>query len=60
MCISDLHYFHYDCVRNKYGNNLRLLVTKSDSLIYEINTKNICEYFSKNKRCLLLVIIHQF
>ena len=60
MCISDLHDFHYDCVRNKYGNNLRLLVTESDSLIYEINAKNICEYFSKNKRCLFLVIIHQF
>ena len=34
---------------NKYGNNSRLLFTDTDSLIYEIKTEDVYEYFSKDK-----------
>ena len=51
--------FHYDYVRNKYGNNSRLLLTDSDSLIYKIKTNNVYECFSKAKKCLILVSTHE-
>ena len=34
---------------NKYGKNSRLLFTDTDSLIYEIKTEDVYEYFSKDK-----------
>ena len=34
---------------NKYGNNSRLLFTATDSLIYEIKTEDVYEYFGKDK-----------
>ena len=40
--------FHYDQIKNKYGNNLRLLFTDFDSLIYEY----VFEGFSKGKKML--------
>ena len=55
MCILDLskvlkYKFHYDYMKNKYGNNSRLLFTVTDSLMYEIKTEHVCEDFSKDKK----------
>ena len=44
-----MYEFHYDCIKNKYGNKSRLLLTYTDSLIYEIKTKDVYGDFSKNK-----------
>ena len=54
LCILDLkkvlmYEFHYDCIKNKYGNNARLLFTENDNLMYEIKTEDIYEDFSKDK-----------
>ena len=43
MCMLDLskvlmHEFHYDYIKNKYGNSSRLLPTDTDSLMYKIKT----------------------
>ena len=43
-----MYEFNYDTIRNKYGNNWRLLFTVTDSLMYEIKTENVCEDFSKD------------
>ena len=54
MCILELskvlmYEFHYDYIKNKYGNNSRLLLTGTDSLIYEIKTEDVCKDFSNDK-----------
>ena len=54
MCILELskvlmYEFHYDYIKNKYGNNSRLLLTDADSLIYEIKTEDVCKDFSNDK-----------
>ena len=54
MCILDLSKvllfeFHYNYIKNKYGNNSRLLFTDTNSLMYEIETKDVYKDFSKNK-----------
>ena len=54
MCISELskvlmYEFHYDYIKNKYGNNLKPLFTDTDSLMYEIKTEDVYEDFSSNK-----------
>ena len=46
MCILDfskalMYELHCDYVKNKYGNNSRLLFTDSDSLMYEIKTEHV-------------------
>ena len=48
MCILDLskvimYEFHYHYITNKYGNNSKLLLNDTDSLMYKIKTKNIYE-----------------
>ena len=64
MCILELRKvlmceFHYDYIKNKYGNNSRLLLTDPDRLMYEIKTGDTYEKFSKIKKCLTRVIIQQ-
>ena len=54
MCILDLNQallyeFHYYCIKNKYGNNSRLLFIETDSLMYEIKMEDVYEDFSKDK-----------
>ena len=54
MCILDLgkvlmYEFHYDYIKNNYGNNSRLLFTDIDNLMYEIKTEDVYEDFSKDK-----------
>ena len=54
MCIFELsevlmHEFHYDYIKNKYGNNSRLLFTDTDSLMYEIKTEDVYKDFSSDK-----------
>ena len=46
MCMLDLskvlmYEFHYDYIKNKYGNNSRLLFTSKNSFMYEIKTEDL-------------------
>ena len=47
-----MYEFHYNYIKNKYGNNSRLLFTDSDSLMYEIKTGDTYEDFNKEKKML--------
>ena len=54
MCISDLsnvlmYKFHYEYIKNKYGNNSRLLFIGTDSLMFETKTNDTYEDLSKDK-----------
>ena len=54
MCILELskvlmYELHYDYLKNKYSNNSRLLITDTDSLMYEIKTEDVYEDFSSDK-----------
>ena len=54
MCILDLskvliYEFHYDYIKNKYGNNSRLLFTDTDSLVQKIKKQDVFKNFSKAK-----------
>ena len=44
-----MYKFHYDYIKNKYGNKSKLLFTDTDRLIYEIKTEDVYEDFSSNK-----------
>ena len=64
MCILELskvlmYEFHYDYIKNKYGNNSRLLFTDIDSSMYEISMmlKISMKNLATIKKCLTLVII---
>ena len=53
VCILDLnkvlrYEFHYEYIKNKYGNDSRLLLINTDSLMYEI-TEDFSEDFSKDR-----------
>ena len=54
MCLLQLskvlmYEFHYGYIKNKYGNNWKLLFTGTDSLIYEIKSQDVYEDCSSNK-----------
>ena len=54
ICILELskvlmYELHFDYIKNKYGNNSELLSTETDSLMYEIKTKDVYENFSNDK-----------
>ena len=44
-----MYKFHYDYIKNKYGNNAGLLFRDTDSLTYEIKSEDLYEDFSNNK-----------
>ena len=46
-----MYEFHYYYLNNKYDNS-RLLFTDTGSLMYEIKTENVYEYFSKDREIL--------
>ena len=53
MCILDLskvlmYKFHFDYIKNKYGNSSKLLFTDTDSMRYEIKTEYFYQDFSKD------------
>ena len=44
-----MYEFHYDHIKNKYGNKWRLFFTDTDSLMYQFETENVYDNFSQNK-----------
>ena len=54
MCTFELskvlmYEFHHDYIKNKYGNNSRLLFTATDGLMYEIKTEDVYKDFTSDK-----------
>ena len=54
MCILELskvlmYEFHFDYIKNTFGNSSRLLFPDTDSLMYEIKIEDIYDVFSTNK-----------
>ena len=45
-----MYKFHYDYIKNKYGNKSRLLFTDTDRLMCEIKTEAVYKDFSNDKR----------
>ena len=44
-----MYQFHYDYIKNKYGNKSRLSFIETDKLTYEIKNEDVYEDFSNGK-----------
>ena len=47
-----IYEFHYDCIKNEYGNKSKLIFTETDiyrNLMYEIKTEDVHDNFRSNK-----------
>ena len=44
-----MYKLHFDYIKNKCGNNSRLLFSDNDTLMYKIKTEDKYEYFTKDK-----------
>ena len=44
-----MYKFHYETMEPKYGDNLQLLMTDTDSLLYEIKTEDVYKDLYENK-----------
>lgn len=42
-----MFYFHYNYIREKYGDKAELFFTDTDSLMYEIQTKDFIRIYQK-------------
>ena len=55
MCILDLsktlmYDFHYNYIKSRYNNKAKLLFTDTDSLCYEIKTRDVCKELWEDKQ----------
>ena len=55
MCILDLsktllYDFHYNCIKSRYNNKAKLLFTDTDSLWYEIETRDVYKELWEDKQ----------
>ena len=55
MCILDLsktlmYYFHYNYIKSRYNNKAKLLFTDTDSLCYEIETREVYKELWEDKQ----------
>ena len=41
--------FHYDNIKNKYGDKSEMLLTATDGLMYKTKTENVYEDLYKDK-----------
>ena len=58
MCVLDLskvfmQEFHHNYMKNKNCNKRRLLFTDTNSLMYDVETEDVFEDFSKDKERLI-------
>ena len=45
-----MYEFHYDYIKNSYGNKSKLLFTDTDIWMYEIKTEEVYQEFSIDKK----------
>ena len=47
-----MYNYHYGILKNLYGNKVKLIMTDTDSLFYEIKTDDVYkDLFGKNSKC---------